>query len=236
MKMLLATATVFVTLASPVLAESGDTAAPSVSCSFGRLGRSLGAIVTNNPRTAEEQARDTAQDQNCNTSDIPPPSHPPISSDVPAQEAAAGLKWAGVVEIRQSTIGCIDIQDTLNPKKAQQLVDQAEHALTLALRKEITFERRSELTKCLRFSSDRTSSYSYWRVTDTGQSFPELPSGKVATCVTSLINLSSKPTTSCFWVVADKANVTWTEKRGEAHPSAVSNPRTPMICGIAGPC
>jgi hypothetical protein len=39
---------------------------PSVSCNLGGIGRSLWAILSNNPRTAEEQAKDTARDQNCN--------------------------------------------------------------------------------------------------------------------------------------------------------------------------
>ena len=64
------------------------------------------------------------------------------------QANAAELKWMGIVNLRQSTIGCYDIQDTLNPGKAQRLADRAYQYLGNIHSSDFTDGKFAEMTQC----------------------------------------------------------------------------------------
>jgi hypothetical protein len=119
----------------------------------------------------------------------------------PATMPRPELKSVGAITLRQATIGCYDMQDTLNPKKAQRLADLADQILSDSL-------GDWEQIKCQEFSN---LVYGVWNVV--GQPLPQLPSNKVALCIdSSSFVVDDHPTTRCMWIITDKTNLIWYHK------------------------
>jgi hypothetical protein len=124
------------------------------------------------------------------------------------QAHAAELKSAGMFILKQSAIGCINSQDTLDPEKSRQFADERDEFFAHSPLDLEHLKQRVE--KCAYFDPGKT--FGAWGVI--GQSPPQLPSDKVAICsLLSMYFVSGEGPTSCFWIVTDKTNVIWTEKR-----------------------
>jgi hypothetical protein len=118
-----------------------------------------------------------------------------------AASSDAELKSIGVITLKQTAIGCYDMQDALNSEKAQRLANQANEIYSDSLSSLDDYKK----IKCQEFSPDRV--HGAWNVI--GQSIPELRSDKIAICVDSDSYVIGHHTTRCFWIITGKTNVIW---------------------------
>jgi hypothetical protein len=136
---------------------------------------------------------------------MPKADHAPLITGTATVPRSEELKSVGAITLKRTAIGCYDMQDTLNRKKAQRLADRADQILSDSLSSLDDFEQ----IKCQEFSPDEV--HGAWNVI--GQSLPELRSDKIAICVDSDgYIVGDHPTTRCFWIITDKTNVIWFAK------------------------